>query len=186
VEKEIGAPISPYAVTKLVNELYASVFAKTYDMQFIGLRYFNVFGPKQNPNGAYAAVIPLFIKLLLENKAPLINGDGFHSRDFTYIANVVEANIKSMFCENTKAWNEVYNIACGERTSLLALFNVLKEYTKSNLQAEFGPRRLGDIKHSLADISKAKHLLGYYPTVSVREGLKKSVEYFQNQLLVKV
>ena len=183
VEDEIGNPLSPYAVTKLVNELYAKVFAKTYDMQFIGLRYFNVFGPKQNPNGAYAAVIPLFIKQLLAGQQPTINGDGLHSRDFTFVANVVQANIKSLFCENPKAWNEVYNIAYGERTSLISLFRMLKEITRSKLEPHFGPTRVGDVRHSLADISKASELLDYQPKYSVRQGLEQVVDWYLSSLV---
>ncbi len=186
VEAEIGNPLSPYAVTKLVNELYATVFANTYDMKFIGLRYFNVFGPKQNPDGAYAAVIPLFIKKLLLNERITINGDGMHSRDFTFVKNVVQANIKSLFAENPKAWNQVYNIACGERTSLLSLYKAIKHITKTNAQPVFGPPRLGDVKHSLADISKARKLLGYNPDVSIGEGLTESIKWYQSQLTEKV
>jgi UDP-N-acetylglucosamine/UDP-N-acetylgalactosamine 4-epimerase len=173
VEDVIGNPLSPYAVTKLVNELYAKVYGSLYQMEFIGLRYFNIFGPRQDPNGAYAAVIPLFVKGLLYDKAPLINGDGEQSRDFTYVANAVQANIKALFTQNSAALNQVYNIACGERISLNEMYRFLQETAHSELQPEYGPDRAGDVKHSLADISKARELLGYEPEVTVREGLRK-------------
>lgn len=181
-EDVIGNPISPYAVSKLVNELYASVYAKLYDINFVGLRYFNVFGPKQDPNGAYAAVIPLFVKAIMENKPPTINGDGLQSRDFTFVANAVQANIKGLFTEKEDALNEVYNIAVGERITILDLFENLKEVAGSYLQPNFGPDRVGDVKHSLADISKAKNYLGYDPEITVREGLRIAYEwYMENQ-----
>ena len=179
VEDKIGNPLSPYAVTKLVNELYASVFARTYGMELIGLRYFNVFGPKQNPGGAYAAVIPLFMKAVLDNEPPVINGDGEHSRDFTFVANVVQANTLALFTENKEAVNQVYNIAYGERTTLNELFEMIKEIAGSDLAAKYGPERKGDVKHSLADISKVKNLLGYNPQVSIREGLKTAFEWYR-------
>lgn len=181
VEDKIGNPLSPYAVTKFVNELYAKVYASLYDMQFIGLRYFNIFGPRQNPQGAYAAVIPLFVKAILENKAPVINGDGSHSRDFTFVANAVQANIAALFTDNKEAVNQVYNIACGEQTSLLELFDALKEEAASELIPQHGPNRVGDVKHSLADVSKAKTILGYDPSVSVKEGLKKTWEWYKEE-----
>ena len=180
VEDKIGNPISPYAVTKYVMELYARVYASLYNMQFVGLRYFNIFGPRQNPTGAYAAVIPLFIKALLENKAPLINGDGSHSRDFTFVSNAVQANIVAMFTENKESVNQVYNIACGDQTSLLQLFEVLKKEAGSSLNPLHGPDRAGDVKHSLADISKAKALLGYDPSVSVMDGLATTFAWYKN------
>jgi len=180
VEDQIGKPLSPYAVTKYVNELYAQVYANLYKLDLIGLRYFNIFGPRQNPKGPYAAVIPLFLKALLENKPPVINGDGAHSRDFTFVDNAVQANIAAMFTDNAKAVNQVYNIACGQQTSLLELFNALKQQAKSSLDPVFGPERAGDVKHSLADISKAKNLLGYSPSVSVQEGLKTTFEWYKN------
>ncbi len=181
-EDVIGKPLSPYAVTKLVNELYADVFAKFYDINFIGLRYFNIFGPKQDPNGAYAAVIPLFIKCILENTPPTINGDGLTSRDFTYVANAVQANIKALFTENKAALNEVYNIATNDRTTLIELFDLLKNIGDSQLEPHFGPERLGDVKHSLADISKAMNYLGYHPHVKIKEGLKKAFEWYKIKL----
>jgi len=180
VEDQIGKPLSPYAVTKYVNELYAQVYANLYKLDLIGLRYFNIFGPRQNPKGPYAAVIPLFLKALVENKPPVINGDGAHSRDFTFVDNAVQANIAAMFTDNAKAVNQVYNIACGQQTSLLELFNALKQQAKSSLDPVFGPERAGDVKHSLADISKAKNLLGYSPSVSVQEGLKTTFEWYKN------
>ncbi len=179
VEDIIGKPLSPYAVTKYVNELYAQVYGNLYGVGFIGLRYFNIFGPKQNPNGPYAAVIPLFAEALLNNKPPTINGDGSHSRDFTFVANAVQANILSLFTENDKAVNQVYNIACGHQTSLLQLFDYLKKEAASTLQPLLGPERKGDVKHSLADISKARQLLEYDPAVSVEEGLASTFNWYK-------
>jgi len=180
-EDVTGNPISPYAVTKLVNELYAKVYGSLYDVDFIGLRYFNVFGPKQDPNGAYAAVIPLFAKAIIENKSPTINGDGLTSRDFTYIENVVQANIKALFTENESALNEVYNIAVGDRTTLLDLIDMLNDAAGKNIKPIHGPTRAGDVKHSLADISKAKNYLGYKPQINVREGIKKVYEWYLSE-----
>ena len=180
-EDKIGQPLSPYAVTKYVNELYAKVFADLYGIEMIGLRYFNIFGPKQDPQGPYAAVIPLFIKALLENKSPTINGDGNHSRDFTFIDNAVQANIFSLFTKNTDALDQTYNIACGQQTSLLQLYNYLKKICGIDLQPIHGPERRGDVKHSLADISKAKKLLGYSVEVSVEEGLKKTFNWYREK-----
>lgn len=179
VEDKIGNPLSPYAVTKLVNELYAGVFATTYGMELIGLRYFNVFGPRQNPNGAYAAVIPLFMKAVLDNEPPLINGDGEHSRDFTFVDNVVQANTLALFTQNKEAVNQVYNIAYGERTTLNELFQTIKEIAGSDLSPKYGPERKGDVRHSLADISKVKSLLNYNPSVSIKEGLKIAFEWYR-------
>lgn len=181
VEDKIGNPLSPYAVTKYVNELYAKVYANVYGLQTIGLRYFNVFGPKQNPAGPYAAVIPLFIKAVLDNEPPVINGDGEHSRDFTYVANAVHANERALFTDNAKAVNEVYNVAIGERTSLNQLFEMIKEVAGSDLAPKYGPERKGDVKHSLADISKAKELLAYSPSVSIKQGLKTTFEWYRQQ-----
>lgn len=176
VEDVIGRPLSPYAVTKYVNELYAQVYARLYNLELIGLRYFNIFGPRQNPKGPYAAVIPLFVEALKSHKPPTINGDGSHSRDFTFVDNAVSANILSLFTDNPEAVNQVYNIACGHQTSLLELFNQLKRQAGSDLEPIFGPERVGDVKHSLANIDKAKSLLGYEPAVSVEEGLKRTWE----------
>jgi UDP-N-acetylglucosamine 4-epimerase len=180
-EDLIGAPLSPYAVTKYVNELYAKVYASLYGMELIGLRYFNVFGPHQNPQGPYAAVIPLFIKAVLNNEPPVINGDGSHSRDFTFVANAVEANICALFTTNKEAFNQVYNIACGIETSLNEVFELLKSIAGSDLAPKYGPERKGDVKHSLADISKAKRLLAYEPGVSVREGLKETFDWYRER-----
>ena len=180
VEDKIGNPLSPYAVTKYVNELYARVYADLYKMQFVGLRYFNIFGPRQNPQGPYAAVIPLFIKGILENKPPVINGDGSHSRDFTFVSNAVAANIAALFTENEKAVNRVYNIACGQQTSLSALFLELKKLAGSSMNPVHGPERAGDVKHSLADISKAEKLLGYKPVTSIGEGLELTYTWYKS------
>jgi UDP-N-acetylglucosamine 4-epimerase len=181
-EDKIGRPLSPYAVTKYVNELYARVYADLYGLELIGLRYFNIFGPKQNPKGPYAAVIPLFIKALLENKPPVINGDGSHSRDFTFVDNAVQANLLALFTENKHALNQVYNIACGAATSLSELFDHLKVEAGSRLEPVYGPERTGDVKHSLADISKAQRLLGYAVKVPVDEGLQATFKWYKKNL----
>jgi len=186
VENEIGKPLSPYAVTKYVNELYADVFARIYKMELIGLRYFNVFGPKQNPNGPYAAVIPLFTESLLNDRAPVINGDGKSSRDFTFVANVVQANLLCLFTENPKAVNQVYNIGCGQQTTLLQLYQYLKKIAGSGIEPTHAPERPGDVKHSLADISKARELLGYNPSVSVEEGLRRTFEWYKSKIKLEV
>jgi UDP-N-acetylglucosamine 4-epimerase len=178
VEDRIGKPLSPYAITKYVNELYADVFARLYEIEFIGLRYFNVFGPKQSPNGPYAAVIPLFMESALTGKSPIINGDGETSRDFTFVANVVQANLLSLFTTDKKAINQVYNIGFGEQTSLAQLIDYLKEISSSEIEPIHVAERPGDVKHSLADISKAKLLLGYNPKVSVKEGLRETYEWY--------
>lgn len=181
VEDRIGKPLSPYAVTKYVNELYADVFSKSYAFKYIGLRYFNIFGPKQDPNGAYAAVIPLFMKAAMENKAPTINGDGSYSRDFTFVQNAVNANIRSLFTDNSEAHNQIYNIACGERTSLKELWSHIQAAAGIELEANYGPNRVGDIPHSLADISKAQNLLGYQPEFKIGPSLKAAFEWYQKQ-----
>ncbi|SMB81572.1 NAD-dependent epimerase/dehydratase [Hymenobacter roseosalivarius DSM 11622] len=186
VEDRIGKPLSPYAVTKYANELYADVFGKTYGMPIIGLRYFNIFGPRQDPNGAYAAVIPLFIDAVLQGKAPRMNGDGGQTRDFTFVENCVQANIKAALTANPAALNEVYNIAVADRTSLNDLFNILNEEAGSDITPEYGPDRPGDIRDSLADISKAKNLLGYDPQIRIREGLQKTLAWFKsNQTFIR-
>ncbi|WP_410004659.1 SDR family oxidoreductase [Aequorivita nionensis] len=171
VEGTIGKPLSPYAVTKLVNELYADVFYKTYGIQTIGLRYFNVFGPNQSPTGAYAAVIPLFMQALKDEKAPTINGDGEQTRDFTFVQNAVQANIRAFFAKE-EAVNEVFNVAYGDRISLNTLWNDLQAISDKNLKAFYGPPRKGDVRDSLANIDKAKNLLGYNPLFSVKDGLE--------------
>ncbi|HOS45262.1 MAG: SDR family oxidoreductase [Paludibacter sp.] len=188
VEDVIGRPLSPYAITKYVNELYADVFAKTYGMECIGLRYFNVFGRRQDPNGAYAAVIPLFVKQLLNNESPVINGDGEYSRDFTYIDNVIQMNLLAMQTEDKQAINTVYNTAYGERNTLLQLVANLKEFLSEynpevkDIEVKYGPYRAGDIPHSLASIDKARKLLGYDPRFSLRDGLKEAVKWYVNNL----
>jgi UDP-N-acetylglucosamine 4-epimerase len=181
-EDKIGNPLSPYAVTKYVNELYARVYSNVYGLEMIGLRYFNIYGPRQSPDGPYAAVIPLFAEALLSGHPPVINGDGTHSRDFTYVDNAVQANILSLFTGNTAAVNQVYNIACGQETSLIQLFGFLREAAQSSLQPVFRSERKGDVKHSLADISKATQLLNYKPGVSVQEGLIKTFDWYKQSL----
>ena len=181
VEHIIGKPLSPYAITKYVNELYADTFARTYEnFEYVGLRYFNVFGPKQDPHGAYAAVIPLFMKAAMENRAPTINGDGTFSRDFTYVANAVQANIKALFTDNTEAINEIYNVACGDRTDLNQLWQYICSVSGCKLNAIHGPGRAGDIPHSLADISKAKKLLEYIPSTKVDQGLSLAYQWYNS------
>lgn len=182
VEDRIGKPLSPYAVTKLVNEIYADVFHETYGTDFIGLRYFNVFGRRQTPDGAYAAVIPIFFRLALNGKGPTINGDGSYSRDFTYIDNVVQANMRALFTDNTDALNEVYNVGAGQRTTLNELWSRIKELTGCTADATNGPLRPGDVPHSLADISKAGRLLGYNPEYSVMDGLQRAAEWYAANL----
>lgn len=181
VEDKIGNPLSPYAVTKYVNELYARVYASLYGLELIGLRYFNIFGPKQNPAGPYAAVIPLFINAVLANEPPTINGDGEHTRDFTYVANAVLANELALFTQNKEALNQVYNVACGEQTSLNELFETIKSIAGSDLAPKYGPERQGDVRHSLAAIEKAKQILSYRPVAGIREGLKATFEYYRKQ-----
>lgn len=178
-EDIVGNPISPYAVTKLVNELYANVFAQLYEVEFIGLRYFNVFGKKQDPLGAYAAVIPLFINAFLKNQQPIIYGDGEQSRDFTYVENVVQANVKALFTSNAKSINQVFNIAHGERTTVNQLIEILKNISGTDISPKYQTVRMGDIKHSWADISKAKELLDYQPTYNVKKGLEEVFEWYK-------
>lgn len=188
VEEVIGRPLSPYAVTKYANELYAGVFARTYGLECIGLRYFNVFGRRQDPDSAYAAVIPLFVKKLINNESPVINGDGEYSRDFTYIDNVIWMNLLALETENPDTLNQVYNTACGEQTTLNQLVAYLKEYLGESdpiirhIEPIYGPNRPGDIPHSLANIDKAKRLLGYSPLYNVRDGLKKAVKWYRENL----
>jgi UDP-N-acetylglucosamine 4-epimerase len=188
VEDKIGKPLSPYAVTKYVNELYADVFSKTYGIETIGLRYFNVFGRRQHPEGAYAAVIPKFVMQFMKHESPVINGDGNYSRDFTYIDNVIQMNELAMETKNPEAVNTVYNTAFGDRTTLKDLVNYLKEFLSeydkeiANVEVIYGPNRVGDIPHSLASIDKAKNKLGYDPKFSIREGLKKAVVWYWDNL----
>lgn len=190
VEERIGNPLSPYALTKYVDELYADVFARTYGIEYIGLRYFNVFGRRQDPNSMYAAVIPLFIKQYLNHKPPKINGDGSNTRDFTYIDNVINMNMRALKTTNSQAINQVYNTAGGERTSINKLADMIKSYlvqydfSISDINPIYGAYRLGDIPHSFASINKAKQLLDYSPLVSFKEGLKTTVKwYINNQIL---
>ena len=191
VEEVIGKPLSPYAITKYVNELYAEIFSRTYGLETIGLRYFNVFGRKQDPNGAYAAVIPKFVMQLMQHESPKINGDGNYSRDFTYIDNVIQMNELAMTTENYEAVNTVYNTAYGDRNTLNDLVEYLKEYLKeydpkiAEVAIEYGPNRAGDIPHSLASIDKAITVLGYSPQFSLQEGLKEAVGWYWENLREK-
>jgi UDP-N-acetylglucosamine 4-epimerase len=177
VEDVIGNPLSPYAITKYVNELYASIFSKTYNFHTLGLRYFNVFGPRQNPGGPYAAVIPLFIETILKGESPFINGDGETSRDFTFVENVVQANIKGLLLESLSQ-HEVINVACGEQTSLNQLWNKLNKIAGASIQANYREERPGDVKHSKADISKIENLLAYKPLVKFDEGLEEVYNWY--------
>jgi UDP-N-acetylglucosamine 4-epimerase len=188
VEEKIGSPLSPYAITKYVDELFAENFSKIYGIEVIGLRYFNVFGRRQDPDGAYAAVIPKFVKMLMKHEVPQINGDGTVSRDFTYIDNVLQANHLAATVQIDGAVNQVYNVAHGERTSLNQLFIIIRElagrYDKEilNIEPLYGPARAGDIAHSLASIEKAKRLLGYSPVLNVEKGLAEALEWYWNNL----
>jgi len=188
LEDKIGNPLSPYAITKFANELYAKNFSKIYGIETVGLRYFNVFGRRQDPNGAYAAVIPKFVKLLMDHQSPVINGDGTHSRDFTYIDNVIQINQLAAISENKEAINQVFNVACGENNNLNQMVDYLKEYLSfydpqiKQVEAIHGSERDGDIKHSLASIEKAKKLLGYNPTHLFKDGLKEAVNWYWENL----
>lgn len=187
-EDIIGKPLSPYAITKYVNELYADIFKKTYDLDTIGLRYFNVFGRKQDPNGAYAAVIPKFVMQLMAHESPIINGDGSYSRDFTYIDNVVQMNLRAISTTNKSALNTVYNTAYGERTDLNQLLDLLKKYLSefdpkiADIKATYGSNRQGDVPHSLASIDKAKNLLNYNPQYNIKKGLKEAINWYWENL----
>lgn len=184
VEHVIGKPLSPYAITKYVNEMYAEIFSKTYGLETIGLRYFNVFGRKQDPNGAYAAVIPKFVMQFMNNESPIVNGDGNFSRDFTYIDNVIQMNELAMLSTNKEAINTVYNTAFGDRTTLNDMIFYLKKYLSDfdasiqEIEVVYGPSRKGDIPHSLASIDKAKKLLNYNPQFSFQDGLKEAVKWY--------
>ena len=188
VEDVIGKPLSPYAITKYVNELYAEIFSRTYGLETIGLRYFNVFGRKQDPNGAYAAVIPKFVTQLMNHESPVINGDGNYSRDFTYIDNVIQMNELAMTSQNPEAVNTVYNTAFGDRNTLNDLVGYLKKYLSdfdakiADVAIVYGENRAGDIPHSLASIDKAKTILGYDPKYSLQDGLKEAVSWYWNNL----
>lgn len=188
VEEIIGRPLSPYAITKYVNELYADIFSKTFDLECIGLRYFNVFGRRQDPNGAYAAVIPKFVMQFMNYESPIINGGGEYSRDFTYIDNVIQMNEKALFTVNPEAINTIYNTAVGDRTTLNQLVAYLKEYLTeydpkiAEVEIVHGPNRVGDIPHSLASIEKARRLLGYEPSHMIKLGLKEALDWYWNNL----
>ncbi len=188
VEDVIGKPLSPYAITKYVNELYADIFSKTYGLETIGLRYFNVFGRRQDPNGAYAAVIPLFVKQFMNYESPVINGTGDFSRDFTYIDNVVQMNERAILADNPSAVNTVYNTAVGDRTTLNELVHYLKKFLSekdeaiANVEIQYGPNRKGDIPHSLASIEKARRLLNYEPTHNIKTGLQEAVDWYWENL----
>ena len=179
-EETVGNPLSPYAVSKKTNELYAAVFASTYKMEIIGLRYFNVFGPKQNPSGPYAAVIPIFMDKLLNRLSPTIFGDGNNTRDFTYVENVIQANLLAAFTQDKAAINQVYNIAYGATTSLNKLFELIATELSSDVNVIYGDKRIGEIKDSFASIDKAKKLLDYNPLVSLEDGIKKSITWYKN------
>lgn len=188
IEDEIGKPLSPYAITKYVNELYADIFHQSYGFDTIGLRYFNVFGRKQDPNGAYAAVIPKFVMQFMKHESPVINGDGTYSRDFTYIDNVIQMNLLAIVTDNKEAVNQVYNTAVGDRTNLVELTKLLKKHLSeydseiAKVEVRHGPNRPGDIPHSLASVEKAEKLLGYKPTHKIDMGLKEAVDWYWKNL----
>ena len=181
LEANIGNQLSPYAVSKYINELYSSVFANCYDFETVGLRYFNVFGPRQKPDGPYAAVIPLFMDALVNNESPMINGDGEQSRDFTFVVNAVEANIRAMFSSAKEATGKVYNVAFGQRRTVNQLLSTLKDLSGSKIQAVYRDPRPGDVRHSLADISLANKLLGYDPQYDIDRGLDITFEWFKKR-----
>ena len=178
VEENTGNLLSPYAATKKIDEIYGSVFTRCYGMECIGLRYFNVFGRRQDPNGAYAAVIPKFINLMKNGKSPTINGDGNYSRDFTYIDNVIQANILAMTTQNTESFGEAFNIGVEGQTTIYELFKIIKDELKLNMEPIFGPNRSGDIPHSNADISKARKILNYNPQILFKEGIIRTILYY--------
>lgn len=178
-EDRVGNCLSPYAVSKKADEMYADVFSKVYGIPVLGFRYFNIFGPRQDPDGPYAAVIPLFVKAIMNNKSAFINGDGEQTRDFTFVENAVQVNVKGMLSENEQAKNKVYNVALGEKYSINFLYNYIKEYLKSEIEAVHRDPREGDIRNSLADISLAQNLLEYKPTMRFEDGLVKTIEYFK-------
>ena len=180
-EENTGNVLSPYAATKAIDELYAGVFTKCYNMECIGLRYFNVFGPRQDPKGAYAAVIPKFIDIMRNNSQPTINGDGTFSRDFTYVDNVVQANVKALLTQNTKSYGEVFNIGAGGRITILELVDAINKGLNTNIKPVLGPNRAGDIPHSNADISKAKSILDYEPKIQFYEGIDMLINVYSNE-----
>lgn len=181
VEEHIGSPLSPYAITKFAVELYADVFHKIYGLNYVGLRYFNVFGPKQNPDNPYAAVIPLFCNAFINNDIPVINGDGETSRDFTYVRNAVQANMRAIFSEDEQALNQIYNVACGEQTSLNEMINLLKEISQKEIIPKYGPERPGDVKHSKASIEKISKYLHYEPEVKFEKGLTEVYKWYESR-----
>ena len=184
VEEKVGSVLSPYAATKKIDEIYANVFTKCYDMECIGLRYFNVFGPRQDPHGAYAAVIPKFIDIMKNNKKPTINGDGSFSRDFTYVDNVVQGNVLALTTNNKKCFGEVFNIGAGGRVSLLELVSNINKYLQKDISPIFGANRAGDIPHSNASVSKAREMLNYDPKINFEEGIKKTIDHYTKKLTI--
>jgi UDP-N-acetylglucosamine 4-epimerase len=187
-EDKTGSPLSPYAITKSVNEMYATVFSKIHAFPIIGLRYFNVFGRRQDPEGVYAAVIPKFVENLINNESPIIHGDGEQTRDFTFIENVIQMNIKSLLTDNSECFGECFNVACGTRMSINELFSEIKQLLSDydsaiiDVEPKYVESRAGDIKHSIADISKAKAMIGYEPTYDCKEGLKEAIDWYWNEL----
>lgn len=184
-EDNVGHPLSPYAITKKSNELYSKVFFEVYGMKSIGLRYFNIFGPKQSPDGPYAAVIPLYMEALLNNESAKIFGDGLQSRDFTFVENAVQANIKALLYSGNEAYGEIFNIACGEKTSVLELYKIIQNAAHASAEPEFCPPRTGDIKNSLASIEKAKKMLNYHPEIGIKSGLEITLNWFKHSFLKK-
>lgn len=180
IEDRIGNPLSPYAVTKVAVEQFAEVFHRTYGLDFIGLRYFNIFGPKQNPTNPYAAVVPIFSQAFIDGKAPKVNGDGETSRDFTYVENAIHANDLAIHTTSEEALNQIYNVAVGDQVTLNQMLGYLKDISGKDITAEYGPERPGDVKHSKADITKIQDLLGYEPKVRFHEGLEKVYEWYKN------
>jgi len=182
VEDKIGKPLSPYAVTKYSIEQFADVFQLTYGLDFVGLRYFNVFGPKQNPDNPYAAVIPIFCQAFIDDEQPTINGDGKTSRDFTFVDNAVQANERALFTDNRNVVNQIYNVACNDRTTLNEMVEALREISGKDISPKYGPERPGDVKHSEADISKIESLLNYKPTIYFKEGLEKVYRWYEERV----
>ena len=180
IESRVGNCLSPYAVTKKTNELYAQVFADIYGLKIIGLRYFNIFGPRQDPDGQYAAVIPLFVKGIINRSTVFINGDGEQTRDFTFVENAVQMNVKCMLTNNPDAVNKVYNVAIGESFSVNQLYNACKQYLQSDFEPTYRETRVGDVRDSLADISLAQQMIGYQPTKKFNDGLIETIEYYKN------
>ena len=181
-EHKIGIPLSPYAASKASIEQFCDVFGKTYDLEWIGLRYFNVFGPKQSPDNPYAAVIPIFTNAIIKGTSITINGDGKTSRDFTYVDNIVKMNLLAMFTKNTKAVNQIYNAACGEQTSLNKVISLIKDITGKRCNINYATERVGDVKHSLASIDKAQKLLHYFPETFINEGLEKVIKWYEKKI----